>query len=452
MSKTRVSGHKVDGVDVMVDDERLNIDPRKRKIGSQPSDERVRVIIDDWKRGKLVLQPDFQREYVWDKQKATRLIESALMGIPLPVVYFAEEEDGSKSVIDGQQRLRSFISFVDGKFPDGKIFKLGNMQVFPELANKSFKELPESHQDRILDCVIRSITFSKDADPDLKFNVFERLNTGSVQLNAQELRNCIYRGPFNNLIRELASNTDFKKIVGPSGKSYRMWYEELVLRYIAFYDKGYLRYKAPANRFLNEEARDRQYLTTEKEKEFRRCFKNSVALVLSMLGEKAFRRFVRGNEDDHNGEWEPQKFNLALYDILMTEFADREKSLVMKNLDAIYESYLDMQTSDTQFVEWIYHATSSNQAVRYRFDCWRKRLDDILRGEKKQRRCFSREIKERLFKKNPICAICGQKISAVDDAAVDHIVQYWVGGETTLNNARLTHRFCNWARPKDDVI
>lgn len=240
MSKTRVSGHKEDGVDVMVDDERLNIDPRNRKIGSQPSDERVRVIIDDWKRGKLVLQPDFQREYVWDKQKATRLIESALMGIPLPVVYFAEEEDGSKSVIDGQQRLRSFISFVDGKFPDGKIFKLGNMQVFPELANKSFKELPESHQDRILDCVIRSITFSKDADPDLKFNVFERLNTGSVQLNAQELRNCIYRGPFNNLIRELASNTDFKKIVGPSGKSNRMWYEELVLRYIAFYDKGYL--------------------------------------------------------------------------------------------------------------------------------------------------------------------------------------------------------------------
>lgn len=435
------------------DDEIIDVDPCRREIISQSSDERVQVLLSDVKRGRLLLHPGFQRQFVWDKQKATRLIESALMEIPLPVVYFAEEEDGKKSVIDGQQRLTSFFSFIDGKFPDGKLFKLGNMQVFPELKGKAFKELNEDLQEKILDCQIRSITFKKNCNPDLKFNVFERLNTGSVSLNDQELRNCMYRGPFNDLIKELAEDPEFLSVVGlTNNRNNRMWNVELVLRYFAFYDRGYLRYKSPVKKFLNEEARDRQHLTREKATEFRRCFKNSVSLVKSLMGEKAFRRYIPGTEENRNGSWEPKKFNVSLYDILMVEFAARDHNLVMRNLDAIKESYIDMQVSDPLFIEWIYHATSTAQGVKYRFDAWRKRLDDILENDKKQPRCFSKALKQGLFDKQPVCAICGQSIVSVDDAALDHIEQYWRGGKTIPDNARLTHRFCNWARPKSDVV
>ena len=319
-----------------------------------------------------------------------------------------------------------------------------------DLKGKAFTELDEEFQDKILDCQIRSITFKKNCNADLKYNVFERLNTGSVSLNDQELRNCMYRGQFNELIKELAEDSEFLSIIGGTNRNNRMWHVELVLRYFAFYDRGYLRYKSPIKKFLNDEARDRQNISSEKEAEFRKCFKNSVSLVKSLLGEKAFRRYLRGNETNKNGTWEPKKFNVSLFDILMVEFADRDHNLVMRNLDAIRESYIDMQTNDAIFIEWIYHATSSVQGVKYRFDAWRKRLDDILEADKKQKRCFTKALKDELFKKQPTCAICGQRISTVDDAAVDHIEQYWRGGKTIPSNARLTHRFCNWARPRKD--
>ena len=132
------------------------------------------------------------------------MIESALLDIPLPVVYISQETDGREYVIDGQQRLTSFFSFIDGKFPDGAEFKLSGLKVFKEFNRKTFTTLPEEEQDKIRYCKLRTIIFKKESDPNLKFEIFERLNTGSVSLNDQELRNCIYRGPYNGLLKELA--------------------------------------------------------------------------------------------------------------------------------------------------------------------------------------------------------------------------------------------------------
>ena len=192
------------------DQQELSIAAGTKEIFSQATDDKVDSLYKSHQKGRLLIQPNFQRHYVWDRQKATSLIESALLRIPLPVVYLAEEEDGKKSVIDGQQRLTSFFSFISGKFPDGKEFKLGKMQVFHELKGKSFSDLSDEYQERIEECPIRTITFLKGSDPELKFNVFERLNTGAVALNDQELRNCIYRGKYNDLLKDLAADPDFK--------------------------------------------------------------------------------------------------------------------------------------------------------------------------------------------------------------------------------------------------
>ncbi len=178
--------------EVLDNDEAEEIDIENRKIFTDQGDPEIKSLYDKYKKGKLDIQPEFQRKFVWDKSKACRLIESVLLGIPLPIIYLFEESNGTISVIDGQQRLTSFFSFIDGSLPDGKDFKLSNLNVFKELNKKLFKDLDEEFQDMITDYKIRTITFRKESEPGLKFEIFERLNTGAVSLNDQELRNCIY--------------------------------------------------------------------------------------------------------------------------------------------------------------------------------------------------------------------------------------------------------------------
>ena len=109
------------------------------------------------------------------------------MDIPLPIVYLSEGDDGKEYVIDGQQRLTAFFSFINGKFlDDDKDFKLTGLRVFTNLNGETFKGIDDL-QDKILSCKIRTITFKKKSDKNLRFEIFERLNTGAVSLNDQEL-------------------------------------------------------------------------------------------------------------------------------------------------------------------------------------------------------------------------------------------------------------------------
>ena len=194
--------------------ESIEVPSSKRKVYTDQGDPEVESLHGKYKRGKLIIQPEFQRHFVWDAQKSSRLIESALLDIPLPVIYLSEEKDGNEYVIDGQQRLTAFFSFIDSKFPDGKDFKLSGLKVITELNKKSYKEINDELQDKIRYCKIRTITFRRESESDLKFELFESLNTGAVSLNDQELRNCIYRGSYNKLLKELSKDADFMYLLG----------------------------------------------------------------------------------------------------------------------------------------------------------------------------------------------------------------------------------------------
>ena len=117
-------------------------------------------------------------------------------------------------------------------------------------------------------------------------------------------------------------------------------------------------------------------------------------------------------------------------------------------MGAIREALIHLMADNQEFIDAIELSTSSVQAVTKRFDLWRAALKDVTGSAPKEERCFSRRLKEELFAANPTCGLCGQHIDHVDDAAVDHIEQYWAGGRTIPENARLAHRYCNWARPK----
>ncbi len=430
--------------------ESIEISSTKRRVYTEQGDPEIESLYGKYKRGKLVIQPDFQRHFVWDAKKSSRLIESALLDIPLPVIYISEEKDGKEYVIDGQQRLTAFFSFIDGQFPNGIDFKLTGLKVFTELNRKSFKEIDEELQDKIRYCKIRTITFRRESEADLKFEIFERLNTGAVSLNDQELRNCIYRGLYNKLLKELSKDADFMYLLGLKKPDKRMKDIELVLRFAAFYHFTYLKYKPPMRKFLNNDMEKYQDISEVDAIELKNAFKNAVTIIKSLLDNHAFKRFYKGDEKNPNGYWEPKKFNASLYDILMYSFAREDKNEVYQNLDSIREALIYLMTNDQDFIDAIELSTSSVQAVTKRFDKWRLTLQDIIGIARKEPRCFSLKLKEELYKNDSTCAICGQKIQDIDDAAIDHIKQYWAGGKTIPENARLTHRYCNWARPRKD--
>ena len=438
--------------DIIVDDSGdIDLSTGKRVIRTKSSDPTIEVLHAKYQRGKLNIQPSYQRQYVWDAKKASLLIESVLLDIPIPIIYLAQNEDGIENVIDGQQRLTSLFCFIEGKFPDGKVFKLTGLNVFGELKGKTYKDLDDDKQEKIRDYSLRVISFTNESDPDLQYEIFQRLNTGSVALNDQELRNCIYRGKFNELLKELTDNEDFRFITGIQQPHSRMKDVEMVLRFIAFRNATYLNYNPPIKKFLNDTMRKHRNIDDVDAKQIRENFKRACANTRSLLGDKAFRRFVVGESDHQDGHWEKQ-LNISLYDIVMDSMSRVEPPVLMRHLDAVREAYINVISTNDAMISAITWGTSDKPTVTKRFTLWNDIINGIIADDKADERCFSRSLKQKLYDNDPTCAICGQYIADIDDSAVDHIEQYWKGGKTIPDNARLTHRYCNCARPKDDIV
>ena len=419
----------------------IEIPKDKKRVYSDKKDSTIRVLFEQWQEGDLILDPEFQRRYVWDNKKASLLIESVLLEVPIPIIYLTEEADGKLTVIDGQQRLQSLFRFLNNEF------KLTGLSVLSHLNGKYFKDLDKNLQRQIKNSTLRVIEIQKESHPDVKFEIFERLNVGAVKLSDQELRNCIYRGKYNDLIKELAEDKDFLSLLGLKEPHKRMYDRELVLHFLAFYNQTYLKYKPPMKQFLNREMENNKNISEEKIKELRHMFKETVSMVKSVFGDKAFRRFIPGDEKDPNGRWEIRKINVGLFEIIMFGFSRYNKNQIIPLSDVIREELLHMMTSDKEFIDSISGSgTTSTAKVTTRFKKWLDALERVVGMPKIEPRTFSWEFKKQLYEQNPVCAICGNKIMLIDDAVIDHIEHYWRGGKTIPSNARLVHRYCNLKR------
>jgi hypothetical protein len=308
----------------------LTLAASQREVLTRVGDPQVSSLHAKSQKGRLVLQPEFQRQYVWDRKKASRLVESVLLRVPLPIIYLSEQPDGKEYVIDGQQRLTSLFSFIEGRFPGGEPFRLIGLTAYKELNKKSFSELDEGLQERISEYTLRTVTLLKQSDADLKFEIFERLNTGSEPLNDMELRNCVFRGPYNALLKELAAEPDFRALLGLTAADKRMRDVEFVLRFAAFYHATYLKYTSPMKRFFNQDMEKFQNLSEADAEQLRKAFKNALHNVRSLLGtQHAFKRYYPGDDKGPGGHWEPKKFNASIYDVLMAVFSDKDRNQVM---------------------------------------------------------------------------------------------------------------------------
>jgi hypothetical protein len=198
--------------------------------------------------------------------------------------------------------------------------------------------------------------------------------------------------------------------------------------------------------FCNKELRNNRNLIDEKAKEYSARFEKCVDLCYSTFGENAFRRFKPGDSGSHDGYWGASRINMALFDIQMCGFASYDRNQIMGYTDEIRETMIDMMCNDNEFIQSIEIQTSSTKQMTMRFEKWMEALKKIVSGT--NQRNFSYQIKKQLFEQDPTCGICHNRILAIEDAEVDHKDPYSKGGPTTLENAQITHRYCN--RHKSD--
>jgi hypothetical protein len=225
-------------------DEETEFPPPERKVITQSYDLSVQTLVEQWNNETLLL-PDIQREYVWENPRASRLIESLLLNIPIPVLYFAETEDAKWEIIDGHQRVRSVVRFLSNEFA------LSSLVVLSHFNRRRFHQLPEREQRFLERRTMRAVVVTNDSHLNMKFEIFERLNTSAVVLNAQEVRNSLYRGPVNNLLRGLVKDQAFRRAIGTKSPRKRMVDEELILRFFAL-RRNLRHYRPPLKRFLND--------------------------------------------------------------------------------------------------------------------------------------------------------------------------------------------------------
>lgn len=344
-----------------------HIAPPDRKLITQPYDLAVGDLVNQVGDDRLHLRPVYQRQYVWDNKKASKLVESLLINVPIPVCYLTEESDGSRSVIDGQQRLRSLYRFLDNQFP------LRGLEVLPELNKKRFHQLTERQQRLISNRTIRCIVISEESDPDIRFDVFERLNTGSVALNAQELRNSVYRGKFNDLLRELARSPEFSQCLAGRSDS-RMTFEELALRFLAL-DQRLEQYRPSLKRFLNDFMRDSRRLEEDQLDVMRARFLDAATKAHAVFGGNCFRRATGTPE-----EWNyTQQINSAVFDVVMLNFGRLDVSAedLAANAEKIEMTLVALMLENDDFGDAISLATGDRVRLFRRVRMYARALQGL---------------------------------------------------------------------------
>lgn len=314
----------------------------------------VAEVVKRIKRERFFMAPTFQRDFVWEPARQSKLIESCIMRIPLPVFYVAEGSDGRIVVVDGLQRLTTFVRFIDDKL------KLTGLGEGHPLEGKRYSELPVNLQERVEDTQLTLYILDKSAPPRAKLDIFERVNSGSV-LTRQQMRNALYNGPGTIWLYKMTRHKLFLKATGGSLNSKTMRDREAVNRFAAFhilgssaYDSGDMDdFLAHAIEHLN--AKDDDWLKRLGSR-FRLSMRNNHVL----FARHAFRKSLAWQQDRRS------VINISLFDAMSTALSVTPHEAVDDNADEIFGRVVDL-VNDDNYAHAITYSTNSTHQVRARF-------------------------------------------------------------------------------------
>lgn len=325
-------------------------------ITTYPSDFTLSGLYKMWENKNITI-PDYQREFVWSIKQSSLLIESFLIGLPVPPIFFYIDEENRNLVIDGQQRLLSVFYYFEGYFgtenEKGKkqIFRLSGLNPKNKFHNKKFTELDDNDKRKLENSVLRAINVRQLSPKDQStsvYHIFERLNTGGTPLKPQEIRNCVFRGEFLNKLKELNNNLNWRKILGKKLVDKYQNDVELILR--AFSLCFHLdEYEKPMKEFLSKTARKYQDGNTKKLEYFETSFLKATKLINENLREKPFS--VRG------------PLNTSIFDSVFC-ITINNINKIPNDFNQRYENLL----LDEKFIELTTLATTDVKVVKERFN------------------------------------------------------------------------------------
>lgn len=319
------------------------------------------------KRQELVLNPDFQRHNVWKFKQKSELVESILMGIPIPLVYLFEDQYGKKQVVDGKQRITAILDFLENEY------RLSGLNILEHLNGKLFSELEPKLQGIFEDYQLYCYIIQPPTPERIKYDIFDRVNRGGTSINKQEMRNALYGGKCTKLLKEISNSTEFLNATGYSISSERMKDHYAILRALGFMmlkkgvfiDMKDLEYRGDIDTFLakfmvyiNNDASDEQI--EENKKIFLKAMLNSYFV----LGEDGFR---------FNGGVVRRPINMPLMEAIIFLFSHNIKLINLSHVKSIIEKL----KKDFDSSKYFKGNVDSTTSLDYRFGEVKKAINEI---------------------------------------------------------------------------
>lgn len=328
-------------------------------------------LIEQLENDEIDLQPDFQRAAdVWDNVKKSRLIESILLGLPLPSFYFSEDPVSQKlSIIDGLQRICAIRDFV---LKEDEPLKLEGLQFLKNFEGLTFSQLARPEVKRIKSLKITMNTLRKGTPLDVKYIIFQRVNTAGEPLTPQEMRHALNQGPAAIFIKELANMESFKKATNFSVKSKRMQDRDFVNRFVAFFI-GYQDYMGDLDMFLNDKMGELNKMTPAQRNDIRVSFDKAMECCYEIFKKDTFRKRYKITD-------KRKPISKSVYDTLSVNIAwlsDEEQHLLLRNAEAFKAGMIRL-FNDEKFNFSISTGTGQKYNVEQRFTMVKSLIKEII--------------------------------------------------------------------------
>lgn len=344
------------------------------------SDWTAETIVSQLRKGNIDLDPSFQRREAWQVRRKSQFIESLILGIPTPQIILAERLDrrGSYIVIDGKQRLLTLRQFTAGADdPDYKKFKLRGLLALPSLNGKTIEKLasePTNPLAAFENASIRTVVIKNWSSEEFLYEVFLRINSGSVQLSPQELRQALHPGPFTTALNEFTIESDaVRGILNLREPDFRMRDNELVLRYLAV-RSNIQNYNGNLKTFLDDTTLryNRNWSRDEDQvKQYFSDLESSIDCARDIFGEAAFKKW--------NGYQYESRINRAVFDVIsyffsFPDIADSARAAAQH----VVQAFKNLCENDPEFVLSVTSTTKSVDAVAIRFTAWQHALAEVI--------------------------------------------------------------------------